>query len=146
MERVVSIIGKYDFLRSNLEFELTETNETMDSLRQEEYLGKLKDLGIKLSIDDMGTEYSTLALLTMGVFDWVKLDRSIIMNLAQEKTKIMVRYIIAMCHDLKQKVIAEGVETHEERLELKELGCDAFQGYLKSKPIPVKEFEERFLN
>lgn len=145
MNTVRGILQKYDFIRSNLDFELTESNKTMDSLRLEEYIVELKKLDIKISIDDMGTEYSTLALLTMDGINWVKLDRSLVTHLKQGKDKTLLRHIINMCHDLGMKVIAEGVETDEVRLQLMAMDCDAYQGYLTSKPIPEQEFKDKFL-
>jgi len=145
MSNVIAILDKYDFVRSNLDFELTESNKTMDSIRLEEYMVQLKKLGIKISIDDMGTEYSTLAMLILDGVNWVKLDRSLVSHLGQDKDKTLLKHVINMCHDLKLSVIAEGVETDEVRIELMEMGCDAYQGYLTSKPIPVDEFKEKFL-
>jgi len=145
MDTVRNIIQKYDFIRSNLEFELTESNKTMDSIRLEEYIGELKAMDIKLSIDDMGTEYSTLALLTLDGINWVKLDRSLVTHLEQGTTKTLLSHIIDMCHDLGMQVIAEGVETDDVRLQLMEMGCDAYQGYLSSKPIPARDFKRMFL-
>lgn len=145
LRTVMSILDKYDFERKNLEFELTESNKTLDSIRLEEYIYQIKALGIKISLDDMGTDYSTLTMLILDGIDWVKLDRSIIIRIGQEKTKVLLKHVIKMCHDMNLRVIAEGVEKEEDRLLLLDMGCDAYQGYLKSKPIPVKEFQERFL-
>lgn len=145
MDTVSDILGKYDFIRSNLEFELTESNKTMDSIRLEEYLGELKALGVKISIDDMGTEYSTLALLILDGINWVKLDRSLVSHLGQGKDKTLLKHIINMCHDLEMNVIAEGVETDDVRLQLMDMGCDAYQGYLTSKPVPEQDFKDSFL-
>lgn len=142
---VSSIMDKYDFEHYNLELELTESSKTLDSIRLEEYLVQLKKLGVMISLDDMGTDYSSLSLLTVEGFDWVKLDRSFVIQLDQEKVLILVKHMINTCHDLNLKVIAEGVETDECRELLMGLGCDAYQGYLKSRPIPAKEFKEKFL-
>jgi len=145
LDTVEDIMSKYVFDRKNLELELTESNQTLDSIRLEEYLIQLKALGLKLSLDDMGTDYCTLSLLILEGIDWVKLDRSLVSRLKQEKNRTLLKHIINMCHELRLHVIAEGVETHEDRLDLLEMGCDAYQGYLKSKPIPVTEFMEKFL-
>lgn len=146
MNNVASILEKYDFDRSDLEIELTESNKTLDSARLEKYLGQLKQLGVEISLDDMGNDYSTLSLLTIEGFDWVKLDRSLIIQLDQKKACVLVKHIINTCHDLDLKVIAEGVETDDVRALLQDMGCDAYQGYLKSKPIPADEFKTRFLD
>ena len=143
---VTKILDKYDFKRKNLEFELTESNKTLDSIRLEEYLVQLKDLGVKISLDDMGNDYSTLSLLTLDGFDWVKLDYSLVIKLNQKKARILIQHIIDTCHDLKLKVIAEGVETDKNRKLLMDMKCDAYQGFLKSQPVPASLFETKFLN
>lgn len=145
LQTVASILDKYEFERRNLEFELTESNKTLDSIRLEEYLIQLKRLGLKISIDDMGTDYSSLTMLLLDGLDWVKLDRSLIVRIGQEKAMLLLKNCINMCHDMSLKVIAEGVENHDDRTVLMDMGCDAYQGYLKSKPIPSDDFKQRFL-
>lgn len=145
IDTVKKIISKYDFVLSNLDFELTESNNTMDSIRLEEYIGALKKMDIQISIDDMGTDYSTLSLLTMDGINWVKLDRSLVTHLGDGKDRTLLKHIVSMCHDLGLKVIAEGVETDDIRLQLMDMGCDAYQGFLSSKPIPMQDFKELFL-
>lgn len=145
IKTVEDMLNKYQFLHKNLELELTESNETMDSIRLEEYMVQLKKLGVKISLDDVGNDYSSLNMLIMEGVDWIKLDRSLILKLGQEKADKLLKHVINMSHDLNIKVIAEGVETDKDRILLKEMNCDAYQGYLKSKPIPKEEFVERFL-
>lgn len=145
LEKVEVILNRYSFERKNLEFELTESVETMDSSRLEEYLLRLKALGAMIALDDVGTEYSSFPMLILNGVDWVKLDRSLIIQMEQARAKTLLKHIIRMSHDLNLKVIAEGVEKDAERITLMEMGCDSYQGYLKSKPIPVEEFEAEFL-
>lgn len=101
-----------------------------------------RDAGIQVAIDDFGTGYSSLAYLKMYDIDYLKIDRSFIKNLQPDFSDLVVcEAIIVMAHKLGMKVIAEGVETDEQRELLIAAGCDYAQGFLFSKPVPVAEFE-----
>lgn len=145
IKNISDICSRYNFNRSQLEFEMTESNATMDSIRLEDYLKQIKELGIGVSLDDVGTDYSSLPLLILDGVDTVKLDRSLVIQLSNEKAKKLLMHVIDMCHDLGLSIIAEGVETDEVRQALAEMNCDMYQGYLMSKPVPALEFKERFL-
>ena len=144
-ERVAEISSKYQFEHAYLEFEITESNETIDNMRMEEDVRSLKEMGFCVSLDDVGTEYSSFPMLTLEGLDTVKLDRSFILRMKQPKVNKLISYIIDMCHAIGLKVIAEGVETDQERLALMYKKCDMYQGYLLSKPIPAKEFYEKYI-
>ena len=75
----------------------------------------------------------------------MKLDRSFIVKMKNEKVDKLISYVIEMSHDMGMCVIAEGVETDRERVKLMEKNCDMYQGYLLSKPIPAEEFKQRYL-
>ena len=145
IETVESIINKYDFNIEQLEFEITESNETMNNHRMQDYIKKINSLGIGISLDDVGTDYSSLPMLLMGGIDTVKLDRSLIIQIKNKKAYMLLKHVTDMCHDFDMNVIAEGVETDEIRAELESLNCDFYQGYLLSKPISSEEFWETFL-
>jgi len=101
-----------------------------------------RDVGIQVAIDDFGTGYSSLAYLKMYDIDYLKIDRSFIRNLRPDSSDLVVcEAIIAMAHKLGMKVIAEGVETVEQRELLRVAGCDCGQGYLFAKPLPVQAFD-----
>lgn len=142
---IESIINRYDFNVSQLEFEITESNETMDNLRLEDYIRRIKSLGIGISLDDVGTEYSSLPMLLLDGIDTIKLDRSLIVQAKSDKARMMLKSIIDMCHGFGMTVIAEGVETDDIREDLGNIDCDIYQGYLLSKPISEEEFVERFI-
>ena len=114
-------------------------------MRMEEDVKYLKEMGFCVSLDDVGTEYSSFPMLTLEGLDTVKLDRSFILRMKQPKVNKLISYIIDMCHAMGLKVIAEGVETDQERLALMHKKCDMYQGYLLSKPIPAKEFYEKYI-
>jgi diguanylate cyclase (GGDEF)-like protein/PAS domain S-box-containing protein len=106
-----------------------------------------RDAGIGVSIDDFGTGYSSLSYLKKFDIDYLKIDQSFVKNLtAGSDDMILCEAIIVMAHKLGLKVIAEGVETAEQRDLLATAGCDYGQGYLFSKPLPAEEFEQWLKN
>ncbi|MEY4099471.1 MAG: hypothetical protein RL300_642 [Pseudomonadota bacterium] len=107
-----------------------------------EQLLKLRDEGINVSLDDFGTGYSSLSYLQKFDIDFIKIDQSFVRDLKAGTTDLVLcQAIIAMAHALGMKVIAEGVETAEQRDLLKEAGCDYAQGYFYSRPVSPSEFE-----
>jgi len=108
-----------------------------------EVLNNLRTLGIRLACDDFGTCYSSLAYLKRFPVDVLKIDKSFIDDIPhlQDDMEITAT-IIAMGHTLGFKVLAEGVETQEQLAFLRKKGCDAYQGYLVSKPVPAENFAE----
>ncbi len=120
-----------------LELEITE-GVLMDGLTSiREALLQIDELGIKLSMDDFGTGYSSLSYLREYPFDVLKIDRSFIAGITDNKADCnLVKAAIAMSHSLEIKVVAEGVETKEQLDLLNELNCDIAQGFYLSKPLP----------
>jgi len=101
-----------------------------------------RDTGIQVAIDDFGTGYSSLAYLKKFDIDYLKIDQSFIQNLTPDSPDFaLCEAIVVMAHKLGLKVIAEGVETEQQRDILRQIGCDYAQGYLYSKPVPAEEFE-----
>ena len=124
-----------------LELEITESTIMQNPDKATSMLRALKAAGIKISIDDFGTGYSSLDQLRKLPLDFLKIDRSFVMNVpAKAEDAAIITAIIAMAHSLKLKVIAEGVETEEQLAFLRGLGCDEAQGYLFSRPVPADEF------
>ena len=124
-----------------LEFEITESflmespDQTADILRQ------FKAMGIEISIDDFGIAYSSLSQLKHFPIDRLKIDRSFVRDIPEDKDdEAITSAIIAMGHSLNLRVIAEGVETREQLGFLSDQFCDEIQGYLFSKPLPADEF------
>jgi EAL domain-containing protein (putative c-di-GMP-specific phosphodiesterase class I) len=109
-------------------------------------LGQLKELGFQLSIDDFGTGYSSLKYLKDLPISELKIDRSFIIEIPEEAEADVLsrtaipRAIIRLANEFKLRVVAEGVETENQKNFLVENGCDVIQGYLFSPPIPENEF------
>lgn len=105
-------------------------------------MNALKEIGVQFSLDDFGTGYSSLQYLKRLPLNQIKIDQSFVRNLATDSgDKAVVRAIIAMAQSLNLDVIAEGVETEEQRQLLLGKGCTHYQGYLISKPVPIEQFE-----
>jgi diguanylate cyclase (GGDEF)-like protein/PAS domain S-box-containing protein len=126
----------------NLELEVTESQLMDHPDEAMEALGELKALGVRLSIDDFGTGYSSLAYLQRFPVDFIKIDRSFLGDLAHDGHAVIARAIIALGHNLQMKVIAEGVETHEQLAFLRDHGCDQMQGYYFSPALSQASLQE----
>ena len=123
-----------------LELEITESSVMLDPQHARSVLQSLRDLGVQLSIDDFGTGYSSLAYLKRLPLDRLKIDRSFIHGIPTDNDDAtIVETIIVMTHKLGLRVIAEGVETLEQRLQLVRQGCDEMQGFLLAHPVPGAE-------
>jgi diguanylate cyclase (GGDEF)-like protein len=131
---------------NSLHLELTETILMNDVKETIVTLNKLRDAGVSLAMDDFGKGYSSLSYLKQLPLDTLKIDKSFVMDLENNRDDAAIcAAIIAMAHNLDLKVIAEGVETKEQLKFLQEQGCDQVQGFLISKPLSAEKLEERFL-
>jgi EAL domain-containing protein (putative c-di-GMP-specific phosphodiesterase class I) len=104
-------------------------------------LRRLKALGVRVSMDDFGSGYSSLSYLQAFPFDKIKVDRTFVMNLGRNpQSAAIVRAVIDLGHGLDMSIVAEGVETLEQLSFLAEEGCDAVQGFLLGKPFPIGQY------
>ena len=127
--------------------EITEGVLVKDRPTMSKALLDFRDAGIEVAIDDFGTGYSSLAYLSQFDIDYLKIDQSFTRNLAPGSSDLALsKAIIVMAHELGMEVIAEGIETEEQRDLLLAAGCDFGQGYLFAKPLPADQFERLFLN
>lgn len=126
-----------------LELEITESAVMKDASSAAKKLQKLKEAGIKVSIDDFGTGHSSLSYLKTFPIDTLKIDRLFISNITDSlDDAAIVKTIIALAHNLKLKAVAEGVETNAQLEFLRSLNCNTMQGYISSKPMPAEEATE----
>ncbi|MEC9482986.1 MAG: EAL domain-containing protein [Halomonas sp.] len=122
-----------------LELELTETALVHDPEQAATMLGAVRDLGVRLALDDFGTGYSSLSYLKRFSFDRLKIDQGFVRDILGDRNDLeIVKAIIAMGNALSLEIIAEGVETTEQRDLLDSLGCHSFQGYLIGRPTPAE--------
>ena len=143
--RVSETLAQTGFPAENLELEITESMVMRDAEGAIELLQALRDTGVRIAIDDFGTGYSSLAYLKRFPIDCVKIDRSFIRDLPEDRADASItRSIIAMAHNMKLEVVAEGVETVPQLDFLRTHGCDEIQGFLFSGPLGIDAFE-RFL-
>lgn len=143
---VKRVLDKYQVDPNMLELELSERGVLLagdfDVIEQ---LNDLKQLGIRISIDDFGTGDSAISYLRDLPIDGLKIDRSYISGLTDnKKDAALVSAMVALGQRLSLEVIAEGVETREQLQALRELNCDAFQGFLVSRPVPATDFAALF--
>lgn len=140
---VRSLIVKYEIPPQYLEFELTETvftDKVEDTIL---LMNKLRELGVKVSMDDFGSGYSSLNVLTKLPLDVLKLDKEFLDDFENDSDeKIIIPSVIDMAKKLNLRVVCEGVETKEQVGFLREVGCDYAQGYFYSKPITQEQFDE----
>ena len=124
-----------------LEVELTEGVLVRDRRSSEAIIGRLHDLGVRISLDDFGTGYSSLAYLRDLPLDRLKIDRSFVMKIEKSaRDRSIVRTFVNLSRELGMKVIGEGVETVEQIRYLRDIGCDEIQGYFISRPLQGDDF------
>jgi EAL domain-containing protein (putative c-di-GMP-specific phosphodiesterase class I) len=135
------VLNDTGFPAQYLELEITETAIMDNREHALSIMNNLHEQGIRLAIDDFGTGYSSLASLKYFPLDVLKIDKTFIDDIPSlQDDMVIASTIIALAHHLGFNVLAEGVETEDQLTFLREHGCDSYQGYLYSKPLPVDEF------
>jgi diguanylate cyclase (GGDEF)-like protein/PAS domain S-box-containing protein len=142
-ELVRTLLEKWRVAPSMLELEITESTVLSDPVRTKRVLDRLSAMGVALSIDDFGTGYSSLSYLSQLPVNEIKIDRSFVMNMAENSgDAVIVRSTIDLARNLGLQVVAEGVETEQAWDELTKLGCTLAQGFYLSRPAPAAELTE----
>ncbi len=146
--RIVKLLQQTGVAATALEMEMTESVLAQDASVTLKKMLMLRKLGIRLALDDFGTGYSSLSYLKQLPINTLKIDRSFITDIDNPKDKAtsrrsaaLIQAIITMAHQVDVRVLAEGVETDRQHNILVAAGCDAFQGYLISQPLPEAEFQ-----
>ena len=143
VDRVVRILAETGIAPDTLKLELTESALMMNILSAKDVLDALQALHVGLKLDDFGTGYSSLSYLRTLHFDSLKLDPSFVQRVATDReTRAIVQTIINLAHTLHMNVVAEGIETEDQLAGLIDLGCDAGQGFLFSRPLPAEAAEK----
>ncbi|MCX7570143.1 EAL domain-containing protein [Tumebacillus sp. DT12] len=144
LEQIEAILADTGMNPEMLELEITESTMMRNVDEVIRKLEALKAMGISISIDDFGTGYSSLSYLQKLSVNNLKVDRSFVNDLAHSDGDMTIaKAVIDLGHNLNMHVIAEGVETEEQKTLLQALGCDQVQGYLIGKPMGAEEFTER---
>ncbi len=142
IERMKDRLSREKYSPDCIEIEITETGMLRDPDGVGKVLRALRALGLRVAIDDFGTGYSSLSHLKRFPIDTLKIDKTFVADILRDREDAaIVSAVIAMARALDLEVIAEGVETEEQRGFLAAQGCDAYQGYLFSRAVPIAEFD-----
>lgn len=138
----LNIISEFDLQPQDLILEITESAYANDENLLAEVVAELRNKGFRIGMDDFGSGYSSLGMLTAMPFDILKLDMSFIRNMTvDEKSLKLVELVLDIARFLNVPVVAEGVEDERQYLQLKKMGCDIIQGYYFSPPLPADKFD-----
>jgi diguanylate cyclase (GGDEF)-like protein/PAS domain S-box-containing protein len=138
---VHSILLETGLSPGRLELEITEGVLIEDFDRGLALLRRLKALGVRISMDDFGSGYSSLSYLQAFPFDKIKIDRAFVINLGRNpQSAAIIRAVIGLGHGLEMSIVAEGVETEEQLGFLADQGCDVVQGYFIGRPLPIAQY------
>lgn len=141
------LLASFNLDFSKITIEITETAILTDVNLAIYRLNKLKKLGLKIALDDFGTGYSSLTYLKELPLDFVKIDRSFVKNISKKgKDALIIKSILSLANDLDYHVIAEGIETEEQRCYLEEHNCESGQGFLFSKPLEIEDLTKKLAN
>ncbi len=142
LEREMMIAG---ISPKNIEVEITERTFLNDDQRALEQIKKITDMGIKLALDDFGVGYSSLSCIMELPFNTIKIDKSLIDNVIHnQKASKIVEGIIKTMKSIDISIVVEGVETEEQSIYMKEIGCNEVQGYFHGKPVSEDDFIESY--
>ena len=144
--RVQEILNQTGLHKDQLELEITESL-LMDNIQENvRILESINRQGVRFAMDDFGTGYSSLSYLRQFPISKLKIDRSFVNDITDDPDdEAIIRAIIAMGQTLKLKVIAEGVENHQQLVLLQAMQCDSYQGYFFSRPLPVDDFYAKYI-
>lgn len=142
----VDLIKKYDISPKNLKLEITESAVLMNLETQLVLINKLRAYGFQIEMDDFGSGYSSLNMLKDIPFDVLKIDMAFLQATKNQERSIQILHsIIKLSKRLNMPVITEGVETKEQVDFLKDMGTDYYQGFYFARPMPVKDFESKYI-
>lgn len=145
LERIDQILSETGADPAQLIFEITESSQNIQLESLCSLLDEVKQRGISLAIDDLGTEAACLEMLYLPQISVAKIDKSLIDKAEHiDREQIVIRHLVGLCHDLNMRCVAEGIETDSQIELLKKLGCDKLQGYKIGKPMLPEDFLRQF--
>jgi EAL domain-containing protein (putative c-di-GMP-specific phosphodiesterase class I) len=141
-----ALVEKFSLDYQYLHLEVTESAYTEDAEQLRRVIQQLRAKGYKIEMDDFGSGYSSLNMLSSIPIDVLKMDMAFIQNIEHDEKDVrLVELILDIAANLKVPVIAEGVETETQMQLLKKMGCELVQGYYFSRPLPASEFEKSII-
>lgn len=144
--KLLEMIQRYEVEPGEIELEITESILIEDFEEVKDKLLMLRDYGVKISLDDFGTGFSSLSYLNGLPIDTLKIDKSFVDRvITDESTKIITESIVSMVSKLGYETVAEGVETQEQFDYMQQIGCNIIQGYLLGRPVPAEEIEQMLI-
>ena len=147
MERIDQILSETGADPAQLIFEITESSQNIQLESLYSLLDEVKQRGISLAIDDLGTEASCLEMLYLPQISVAKIDKGLIDKAEHiDREQLVIKHVVDLCHDLNMRCVAEGIETDSQIELLKKLGCDKLQGYKIGKPMLPEDFLRQFGN
>lgn len=146
IEKLCALVDNLGVPHKYIELEITESLLTEQLEKLVDTVTMLKDRGFKISVDDFGSGYSSLNLITMLPFDTLKIDGAFFLkNDLTERNKKVITSVVTLAKSLNLETVSEGVETHTQVEFLRKLGCDLIQGFFYYKPMPCRDFEQLLL-
>ncbi len=149
VDHLTAIVDEYHIRHELIDFELTESAGYDDTDHLISVLNELRDRGFRISMDDFGTGYSSFSLLAAMPLDTLKIDKSFVDNVGTDseskKDVVVLKSIISLAKELGFTCLAEGAELRSQVDKLREYGCEVIQGYYYSKPVPMSEYEAKYL-
>ncbi len=147
VEKIKAILKETGLLPEYLEVELTERVMMENTEEARLMLLSLRDMGVSIAIDDFGTGYSALSHLQLFPLSTLKIDKSFVQNIdIADNGLSLLHSIVDIAKSFNLKVVAEGVETEEQKAALKLMNCDELQGFLFSRPVPAAELEKLLMS
>ena len=145
LERIDQILSETGADPAQLIFEITESSQNIQLESLYSLLDEVKQRGISLAIDDLGTEASCLEMLYLPQISVAKIDKGLIDKAEHiDREQLVIKHVVDLCHDLNMRCVAEGIETDSQIELLKKLGCDKLQGYKIGKPMLPEDFLRQF--
>lgn len=147
VDDIIREFEKHQISPEYVEFEITESVffEEADLIISK--IERLREYGFKVSVDDFGAGYSSLNLIGILPVDIIKLDKRFVKNsLGNKKGKDIIKGLISILNEIDMDIVCEGIETKEEERIVYEFGCDSMQGYLYDRPIPVSDYEKKYIH